>query len=75
MKLKKEGEVTMDQWCTTRAQQSVQFNFWLKTLSFEIQILLLLYVRAIREGNFQLYLESMTTDGCPMDVCSRPHTL
>ena len=44
-----------------RAQQSVQIDFWLKKISFEIQILLLLYVRAIREGNFQFNVESMTT--------------
>ena len=54
MKLKMVGEVTMKQWYTMRAQQSVQFDFWLKKKSFEIQILLLLYVRTIREGNFQL---------------------
>ena len=43
------GAVTMDQWCTLRAQQSVQFDLWLKTLSLEI--LMMLYARAIREGN------------------------
>ena len=37
---------------------SVQFDYWLKTLSLEIT--LLLFVRSIREGNFQLYLESLT---------------
>lgn len=45
-------------WCTQRAQQSVQFNYWLKTLSLEI--ILLLYIRAIREGNFELYVQSLT---------------
>ena len=48
MKLKMVGAVTMDQRCTMSAQQSVQFDFWIKTLSLEI--LMLLYVRANGEG-------------------------
>ena len=48
----------LDQWCEAQAQQSFQFDYWLKTLSLEIT--LLLFVRSIREGNFQLYLESLT---------------
>ena len=47
----------LEQWCLTQAQQSLSFNYWLKMLSLEI--LLLLYVRSIREGNFQLYIESL----------------
>ncbi len=40
------------------AQQSVQFDYWLKTLSLEI--IMLLFIRSIHEGNFQLYMESLT---------------
>ena len=46
----------LEQWCLSQAQRSVLFNYWLKKLSLEV--LLLLYVRSIREGNFQLYIES-----------------
>lgn len=54
-----EGNImSLEEWCVVQAQQCVQFDYWLKTLSLEI--VLLLYVRAIREGNFQLYLESLT---------------
>ena len=38
--LKMVGAVIIDQWCTIWAQQSVQFDFWLKTLSLEILMLL-----------------------------------
>jgi len=48
----------LDEWCELRAQQSVHFQYWLTTFSLEIA--LLLYIRAIREGNFQLYLESLS---------------
>jgi len=48
----------LEQWCEVQAQQCVQFDYWLKTLSLEI--VLLLFVRAFPEGNFPLYLESLT---------------
>ena len=50
--------LSLEQWCELRAQQSVHFYYWLKTLSLEI--VMLLYVTSLREGNFQLYLESLT---------------
>ena len=50
--------VPFEEWCVQRASDSAQFDYWLKTLSLEI--LLLLYVRSIREGDFQLYIESLT---------------
>lgn len=50
--------VPFEEWCVQRASHSAQFDYWLKTLSLEI--LLLLFVRSIREGYFQLYIESLT---------------
>ena len=50
--------MTFEEWCADQSSHSIQFNYWLKTLSLEI--LLLLYVRSLREGNFQLYIESLT---------------
>ena len=46
-----------DAWCAERVGQSVNFSYWLKTL--ELQLLLLLFVRSLREGNFDLYVETM----------------
>lgn len=45
------------EWCTERAGQSVNFSYWLKTL--DLQLLLFLLVRSLREGNFDLYVETM----------------
>ena len=42
-----------EEWCTQRAKASVHFDYWLKTLSLEV--LLLVYTRSLREGNFELY--------------------
>ena len=49
---------TFEEWCTQRAEESMHSNCWLKTLSLEL--LLLRYIRSIREANFQLYMESLT---------------
>ena len=49
---------SFQEWCTQRATSSVHFDYWLKTLSLEL--LLLRYIRSLREGNFQLYVESLT---------------
>ncbi|XP_034062878.1 uncharacterized protein LOC117540355 [Gymnodraco acuticeps] len=46
------------EWCIQRAKASVHFDYWLKTLSLEL--LLLRYIRSLREGNFQLYVKSLT---------------
>jgi len=47
-----------EEWCTQRAKASVHFDYCLKRLSLEV--LLLLYIRSLREGNFELYVESLT---------------
>jgi len=54
-----EGKhMDMERWCVLQAQPCLQFDYWLKTLSLEI--ILLLYITAICEGNFQLYIKSLT---------------
>ena len=47
-----------EEWCTQRAKASVYFDYWLKTLSLEV--LLLVYIRSLRERNFELYVQSLT---------------
>ena len=47
-----------EEWCIQQAKASVHFDYWHKTLS--LQLLVLRYIRSIREGNFQLYVESLT---------------
>ncbi len=49
--------LTLEKWCEIRSQESVQFSYWHKTLTLEIT--LLLFIRSLREGNFQLYVESL----------------
>ena len=40
-----------------RANKCVHFDYWMKTLSLEL--LLLVYIRSIRERNFDMYVESL----------------
>ena len=48
---------TFEDWCLQRVSESVHFDYWLKTLSLEI--LMLLYIRSLLESNFQLYVETL----------------
>ena len=50
--------VPFEECCIQRAKTTVHFDYWLKTLSLEL--LMLRYIRSLREGNFQLYVESLT---------------
>jgi len=56
-KISEATALCFDDWCLQRVEESVHFDFWLKTLSLEV--LMLLYVRSLREGNFQLYVQTL----------------
>ena len=49
--------LSFDDWVSERIRASPQFQYWYMTLQFEL--LLLVYVRSIREGNFLLYIQSL----------------
>ena len=54
-----EADVTpgFDEWCAQQAKRSVHLDYWLKVLSLDI--MLLVYVTSLREGNFDLYVQSL----------------
>ena len=47
-----------DAWKKQKEVDVPQFQYWSITLDFELAILI--FVRLLREGNFQLYIESLT---------------
>ena len=51
-------EMSFEDWCTHQMAKQPQFAFWSLILQFEIAVLL--FVRSVRTGNFQLYIESLT---------------
>ena len=46
-----------DTWRSRRIQESPQFQYWSKTLEF--QLIILSFVRSLRDANFQLYIEAL----------------
>ena len=52
-----EVAFTFEEWCIIRANKCVHFDYWMKTLSSEL--FLLVYIRSIGEGNFDRHVESL----------------
>ena len=48
----------LEEWRTERAAACPHFHFWCIILQLELYVMI--YVRAIREGNFQLYIKALT---------------
>ena len=56
------GDITQlefEIWKEQREAESPQFQYWSITLQFELAILI--FVRSLREGNFQLYKDALTS--------------
>jgi len=50
--------ISLECWRTERADACPQFQFWSIILQLELDVMI--FVRAIREGDFQLYVEALT---------------
>lgn len=50
--------VSFDQWCVKRKKESPQFLYWYTCL--ELELLLLAFVRSLRVGDFDLYVDTLT---------------
>ena len=59
----------MEEWRTDRAAACPHFKFW--SIILQLELTLMIYVRAIRKGNFELYIESLTK----IVLCFRPYPL
>ena len=51
--------VIFEEWCITKSEVCPQFQFWLMIL--ELQLTVMIFIRSLRESNFSLYVESLTT--------------
>ena len=56
--VQEETAMSFDDWCKQMAESVPQFRFWWITL--QLELLLLAFVRSIREVNFQLYIDALT---------------
>ena len=51
-------ELEFDDWCQQQAKTCPQFDHWATVLQLELMILV--YVRCLRQGSFQMYLDALT---------------
>ena len=52
------SDLTFEDWCEQRRQESPQFQFWSLVLDMELTIFTL--IRSFREGDFNLYREALS---------------
>lgn len=48
----------LEAWCDERSKVSPQFHFWFTILQLELKVMV--FVRSLREADFQLYIESLS---------------
>ncbi len=48
---------TFEKWCGEKAQKCPQFQFW--SIILQLEIYVLIFVRSIREGNLELYVQAL----------------
>lgn len=53
-----ESPLSLDDWKEFLAEESPTFHFWL--LIMQLEVLLLVFLASLREGNFSLYVQSLT---------------
>lgn len=53
-----DDPLSIEDWCSSNAELYPQFKFWLFILQLELTVLL--FVRAIREADFKLYVDALT---------------
>ena len=52
------NQLSFEEWREQREVESPLFHYWSITLNFEL--IILIFVRSLREGNFELYKDALT---------------
>lgn len=50
--------LAFEDWCSQRAENIPQFQYW--SIVLELELLVLVFVRSLREGSFSMYLDALT---------------
>lgn len=53
-----DHKLDMEEWCLQMSTERPQFHYWFLTLKLELDALI--FIRAIREGHFKLYIDALT---------------
>ena len=51
-------EESFERWKTSSSEKSPTFHFWEMIRKLKLEVLILIFIRSLREGNFQLYVET-----------------
>ena len=62
-----------EDWCHRRAKDIPYFQYW--TTVLELEMLVLVYVRSLRQASFAMYLAALVELVPWFHGCPRPHTL
>ena len=54
---KSEGEHSFEAWVSQRRTESVQFDYWFTVM--QLESILLLFIQAVRESNFQMFISAL----------------
>ena len=52
------AQLSFEDWCSNKSVHHPQFKFWFLVLQIELAIMI--FIRAVREGIFQLYIDALT---------------
>jgi len=52
-------EQSFEQWKSSTSEKSPAFHFW--DMVLRLEVLILIFIRSLREGNFLLYVETLET--------------
>ena len=52
------AQLSFENWCSNKSVHHPQFKFWFLVLQIELAIMI--FIRAVREGIFQLYIDALT---------------
>ena len=53
-----DQQEAFEEWCARRKQEAPQFYFWHTAL--QLELLVLIFIKSLRTGNFTLYVDSLT---------------
>ena len=54
---KTEVPLSFELWCSAKAQEHPQFYYW--SVILELELLMNMYIKSLREGNFKLYINTL----------------
>ena len=54
---KTEVPLSFELWCSAKAQEHLQLYYW--SVVLELQLLMNMYIKSLREGNFKLYIDTL----------------